>query len=278
MTAVIRVLCWNIGFREEPMQIMTDSGCDVALIQEARLYGDSWEREHYDRGARIYRLSNRVDVIGFRNIPQGRRPGPAEFTVSAAGTVAAARIIPENGLPFIAISLYARWERPHPDTPTTWGVGYADAMAHRAISDLSAFIGDKDPATHRILVAGDFNLIHGATEQNHLALPERDRSVFARLQSLGFEFMGPQFPDGKMASPSPGGLPADTKNVPTYHTTSQQPGTAANQLDYVFASRGFHRNVRAHALNEPKQWGPSDHCRIVIEVSPETFPAGEPAT
>ena len=278
MTAVIRVLCWNIGFREKPMQVLTDSGCDVALIQEAPLCGESWEREHCDRGARICRLSNRVDVIGFNNIPLGRRPGPDEFAVSAAGTIAAARIILENGLHFIAISLYARWEKPHPDTPTTWGVGYADAMAHRAISDLSAFIGHKDPATHRILVAGDFNLIHEATEQNHLALPERDRSVFARLQSLGFEFVGPQHPNGRKASPTPRGLPANTKNVPTYHSTRQKPDTAANQLDYVFASRGFHRNVRARALNEPEQWGPSDHCRIVIEVSPETFPAEEPAT
>ena len=148
MTAVIHVLCWNIGLREKPMQVLTDSGCDVALIQEAPPCGDSWEREHYGRGARICRicrLSNRVNVIGFRNIPLGKRPGPAEFAVSAAGTIAAAGIIPENGLPFIAISLYARWEKPHPDTPTTWGVGYADAMAHRAISDLSAFIGRQGP-------------------------------------------------------------------------------------------------------------------------------------
>ena len=230
MTAVIRVLCWNIGLREKPMQVLTDSGCDVALIQEAPPCGDSWEREHYDRGARICRLSNRADVIEFRNIPQGRKPGPNEFAVSAAGTIAAARISPEDGLPFIAISLYARWEMPHPDTLTAWRVGYADAMAHRAISDLSAFIGYKDPATHRILVAGDFNLIHGATEENPLALPERDRSVFARLQSLGFAFMGPQHPNGRMASPTPRGLLADTKNVPTYHTTRQQPGKAANQI------------------------------------------------
>ncbi len=123
------------------MQVLADSGCDVALIQEARLCGDSWEREHYGRGARICRLSNRADVAGFRNIPLGRRPGPDEFAVSAAGTIAAARIIPENGLSFIAISLYARWEMPHPGTPTAWGTGYSDAMAHRAISDLSAFIG-----------------------------------------------------------------------------------------------------------------------------------------
>ena len=29
-------------------------------------------------------------------------------------------------------------------------------------------------------------------------------------------------------------------NVPTYHTTRRSPATAENQLDYVFASRGFH--------------------------------------
>ena len=103
------------------MQIPMDSGCDVALIQKARLNGDSREREHDNRGARTCRLSNQADVIGFRNVPQGGRPGADEFAVSAFGTVAAARIIPENGLRFTAILLYARWEKPHPATPnTTW--------------------------------------------------------------------------------------------------------------------------------------------------------------
>ena len=75
MTAVIRVLCRNIGLRAKPMQVLADSGCDVALIREAPPCGDSWEREHVDHGARICRLSNRVDVIGFRNNTQGRGPG-----------------------------------------------------------------------------------------------------------------------------------------------------------------------------------------------------------
>ena len=75
MTAVISVLYWNIGLRDKPMQIVAESGCDVAFIQEAPLSGDSWEREHDGRGARICRLSNRAAVIGFRNIPQGRGPG-----------------------------------------------------------------------------------------------------------------------------------------------------------------------------------------------------------
>ena len=186
--------------------------------------------------------------------------------MSAPGTIAAARIVPETGKPFVVVSIYARWEKPHPRTRTSWGVGYADAMAHRAISDLSAFIGHIDPSTHRILVAGDFNLIHGATDSNRLALPARDRSVFARLDALGFEFLGPQYPHGRKANPTPPGLPIDSCNVPSYHTTRQTPETAANQLDYVFASRGFHKGVRARALNDPDEWGPSDHCRIGIEV------------
>ena len=255
MTAVIRVLCWNIGLREKPMQVLTDSGCDVALIQEAPLCVDSWEQEHYDRGARICRLSNRVDVIGFRNIPLGRRPGPDEFAVSAAGTIAAARIIPENGLHFIAISLYARWEKPHPDTPTTWGVGYADAMAHRAISDLSAFIGHKDPATHRILVAGDFNLIHGATEQNHLALPERDRSVFARLQSLGFEFVGPQHPNGRMTSPTPQG--AFRRIRRTFQRTTPHASSQARQQtsSTTYSRRGGSTGTCGHTRSMNRNSG-----------------------
>ena len=58
----------------------------------------------------------------------------------------------------------------------------------------------------------------------------------------------------------PQGLRPNTRNVPTFHTTQ-------NQLDYVFASRGFHESVRVHAMNKTSdEWGPSDHCRIVIDV------------
>ena len=76
--------------------------------------------------------------------------GGENFNVSAPRTIAAAHIIPETGETFIAVSLYARWESPRPHTPTTWRVGYADAMVHRATSDLSTFIGYQDLATHRV--------------------------------------------------------------------------------------------------------------------------------
>lgn len=263
---VLHLVSWNVALREAALIVLNESNYDLALLQEAPLAPDSWERALYSRGADVVQLSERAKISKLKNVRHGGTPTQDQIAVSAPGTIAAAHVLPNEGEPFIAVSIYARWERPHPGTPTSWGVGYADAMAHRAISDLSTFIGHINPATHRILVAGDFNLIHGALDSNRLALPARDRSVFARFDALGFEFVGPRYPDGRRADPTPAGLPADTANVPTYYTNRQRPESAANQLDYVFASRGFHESVRTRALNAPEEWGLSDHCRIAIDV------------
>ena len=148
-------------------------------------------------------------------------------------------------------------------------MGYADASAHRIISDLSAFIGSKDPSTHRILAAGDLNMVRGSTEDGPSALLARDRGVFDRMEALGLEFVGPQHPAGRQAHPTPQVLPPDTRNVPTFHTTRQPPETAQDQLDYAFASRGFHKGVKVRAMNSVEEWGASDHCRLLIEVAGE---------
>ena len=191
-----------------------------------------------------------------------------EIAVSGIGTVAAARITPRDAdtPPFIVLSMYARWIRPHPSTRSTWSVGFPDGSAHRIISDLPAFIGSTDPGTHRILAAGDLNTIYGATDNNRLALPARDRTITDRMDALG-KFLGPRYPAGRRASPAPQGLHPDTQNVPTYYTTRQSPETAQNQLDYAFASRGFHEGIKVRALNSVDEWGASDHCRLLIEVS-----------
>ena len=55
--------------------------------------------------------------------------------------------------------------------------------------------------------------------------------------------------------------------MPTYYTTTQSPATAQNQMDYVFASRGFHESVEVRALNGVEEWGASDHCRLLINVA-----------
>ena len=59
---------------------------------------------------------------------------------------------------------------------------------------------------------------------------------------------------------------ATSKNVPTYHTNRQEPGTATRQLDFVFTSNALSKQIDVRALNEPDHWGPSDHCRVEITV------------
>ena len=219
----------------------------------------------YDRWPMVVKLSDRVEVEWFRQVSPIMEMEADEIAVSGIGTIAAARVKPADGSAlFIAVSMYARWMRPHPDVHSNWI--YQDGSAHRIISDLSAFIGSTDPSTHRILAAGDLNMIYGATEDNRLALPARDRTVTDRMTALGMEFLGPRYPDGRRASPTPHGLPADTRNVPTYYARGRSPKSAQNQLDYVFASRGFHNSVKVRAMNGIEEWGASDHCRLLIEV------------
>ena len=86
------------------------------------------------------------------------------------------------------------------------------------------------------------------------------------MDALGFEFLGPRYPAGRRAVPAPPGLPTDTLNVPTFHHSTESPATASLQLDYVFASRGFHERVGVRALNAAEEWGASDHCRLLIEI------------
>ena len=275
-----RIVCWNIAKRKPPWKELLEMDVDVALLQEAgrppsnlarpvktgpQDPWDPWDESLYDRGAMVVKLSERVEIEWFKRVFPISVAKRDEIPVSGIGAIAAARVIPGEGEPFIVVSMYARWIKPH---KTKWKVGYPDGSAHRIISDLSVFIGDIDPSTHRILAAGDLNTIYGATDDNRLALPARDRTIFDRMNALGMEFIGPQYPNGRRAEPTPQGLPKDTENVPTFYTTRQSPATARNQLDYVFASRGFHDSVTVHALNGVDEWGSSDHCRIWIEVGP----------
>ena len=83
----------------------------------------------------------------------------------------------------------------------------------------------------------------------------------------GFPSSGRSTRTGGEPIPWPGWLPKDSLNVPTYYNIGTSPATATGQLDFVFASKGMAGSVKATALNGPEEWGPSDHCRIEIEVS-----------
>ena len=278
---MIKVVCWNIGGRYQPLQELLEMDADIALLQEARPrmrqvltnarndievtpydFWDPWQRENFPSWPLVVKLSDRVRVEWFKQAIPRRWPTPEEIPVSGIGTIAAARIIPLEGAePFIAVSMYARWLQPHPTVGNANWI-YPDASAHRIISDLSVFIGSYDNSTHRILTAGDLNVAFFTSDR----FDDRAQTIVDRMKALGLEYMGPSYPNGRRSDPKPAHLPDDTENVPTYYSRTRTPATAHVQVDHVFASRGFHESVRTHAMNEVDEWGSSDHCRILIEV------------
>ena len=286
-----KIVCWNINRRHAAWKELLNMDVDVALLQEAGNkpegmdacfdtgpraswdsqvwnadYGNRWFRGLLsDRWCKIVKLSDRVELEWFKQISPIGQPAMDEIAVSGIGTIAAARVVPQDGEPFIVVSMYARWLGWHPTVKSRWSVGTADGSAHRIISDIQGFIGDYDPSTHRIVAAGDLNMVYNSG--NPAWNGSRDHSVWTRMDVVGFEFMGPFHPNGRKAGKPHEWLAPDSLNVPTYYTTGEKtPEAASQQLDYAFASRGFHKEVRVRAMNEVNEWGPSDHCRLLIEV------------
>ncbi len=291
---MINILCWNIcNNTPKAWEKLHDMDVDLALLQEARnppneiahnfdcgpnahwdshVWNSNWWRSRdwkhlYDRWPKIVKISDRVEVEWFKQVGTVEQTRCDEIAVSGIGTIAAARVTPRSsGEPFIAVSMYGRWMTPH---PTARGSDdYADTSAHRIISDLSVFIGHQDTASHRILAAGDLNVLYGYGEDNNNYRAQRYASVFDRMRAVGLSFRGPQTPNGRQADPWPDELPKGSRNVPTHRTDRRDPATATRQLDFVFASKGFDKTVSVRALNEPEpcKWGPSDHCRILIKI------------
>ena len=276
---IVKIVSWNIARRAECWEHLINMGADVALLQEAaeppaefadRIDVDTarWHTTGEDCDpprawrAAVVRLSNRVQVewIEAKSIDDA---GSGEFAVSRLGTLAAARVTTPGRDPFVCVSMYSPWTRPHASTDSSWIV--SDASAHRIVSDLSALIGRQ--YGHRILAAGDLNILHGYGDHGSAYWAKRYETVFTRMKALGFSFVGPHAPNGRQADPWPDELPTHSENVPTYHTNRQTPGTATRQLDFVFASEGFTDSLTVRGLNRPEQWGPSDHCCLEIEIA-----------
>ena len=270
----MKITAWNMAQRSAAWRFLVGSDADIALLQEAtepspdvaaKLTVDTvpWRTgQHKLCRAAIVKLSNRAEVqwLEAKSLADARA---GELAVSRPGTFAAAAVMPSQGGPFIKCSVYALWEKPH--TMTKGGFIYADASVHRLISDLSVFV-DRQQG-HDILVAGDLNILHGYGEDGDEYWAGRYQTVFSRMAALGLSYVGPQAPHGRRADPWPEELPLSSNYVPTYHINRQTPATSTRQLDFVFATRRLAQRLRVRALNEPDQWGPSDHCRIEIQVA-----------
>lgn len=272
----MKLITWNIAGREEAWNSLLDIDADVALLQEAKeppvgvasaieINLAPWVTVGAGKNrpwrAAIANLSHKYKTqwIESKSIDDAN---PGELAVSRLGTLAATMLSLHSGEEVVVISIYASWENCHELTGSR--LIYADASVHRLISDLSVFIGQQ--TKHRVIVAGDFNILYGYGENGSPYWASRYETVFTRMSALGLKFMGPQSPNGRMTNPWPEELPPTSKNVPTYHHNRQTPATATRQLDFVFASNSLSDRVRVNALNNIDDWGPSDHCRVEIEL------------
>ena len=266
MTAAnaVTLICWNSEHKHASWRVLREMEADVALLQEARPppadvdislqdINDSgeWPEGRAGRVA-IVRLCDRVTVEFIEK----------SFT-ETPNLLAAARVRPQHAEEFIAVSICPEYEYPHALVPGK--MKNVDSSLHRSISDLSAFIGR--PKHHRVIVAGDFTVMRGPSEYRDAYWSAREQTIFDRMDALGLQCVGPEAPHGRQANPWPRWLPRESKNVPTFRRIGTSWADAEAQLDYVFASKSMVDAVRVRALNnDADEWGPSDHCRVVIEV------------
>ena len=272
----VNIVCWNMAHKQESWRYLLETDFDLALLQETcRPPEDIAKRVEIgpapwsaaELGGRVkWRtaiavVSNRVTVEWLATEPIGKATF-GELAVSSPGTLTAARVTQRSGEPFIAVSMYAELEVPLKNEGS-WL--YSDASSHRLVSDIAALVGRQ--RRHRIIAAGDLNLMRGYSADGSPYWAARYQTAFDRMAAMGLPCLGPEFPNGRQADPWPPALPKESRNVPTWHSPGRSPAMADRQLDYVFASRSLADTLSVRALNEPEDWGPSDHCWISIEVS-----------
>lgn len=269
-----KLLCWNINRGSEESDSWRDianSDTDIALLQEARRPPEDLPKrlkvdpEPFKPGTSrcaIVSLSSKVSVRFLKPVLLNGIDQDGDFKTTHQGCISAAIVKPidRDVEPFTAVSFCAEYEIP---LCSSWKI--TDASIHRVISDLSLLIGKQNG--HRIIAAGDLTISHGYGEDKSGYWKDRYDTVFDRMKAIGLPFVGPQYPHGRLADPRPQNMPPDSINVPTYCKSFRtNPAAAYDQLDYVFASHSMADSVKVRALNHPEEWGPSDHCRIEIEV------------
>ena len=276
----MRIISWNIHNRASLWEEVASLDADIALLQEAPkppkslssklniVSNNDWYTAKGRKGSfrpwrtTIVALSDNIDIKG-RATNQIGYSSSNDFMVSRPGTITVADVtLKNNKEKFTLVSMYGIWEKADISASQNWII--ADASVHRLISDISALIGTQ--TGHKIIAAGDLNIIYGYAENGSEYWAKRYDTIFSRMEALGIPFAGPQYPNGEKAISPPKELPKNSLNVPTYRSSINKPESATRQLDYVFASDIIHNRMKVKALNSIEDWGLSDHCRILIEI------------
>ena len=219
--SVLRIVSWNIAGRESPWRALIDMAADIALLQEAkppppdvapelRVDEGPWLTPGND-GVRPWRaavvqLSTSLEV-------QWLRPAPLKVQLHRTSSALVDRehsLSPESSVSRADPSMLrlctgsgrGRTWLSNPSGSTLM------PSVHREISDLSMLNGSQ--ARHRVIAAGDLNVLNGYGEYGSSYWQARYASIFSRADSLGLSFVGPQFPFGRQPEPWPDELPVDS--------------------------------------------------------------------
>ena len=262
----------DIAFLQEAGQ--PPSGLDPSIKLGCQARWEPWKKRHYGwfiHVAAVARLSDRVELDWFKRVLPSKEPEYDEIPVSGMGTVAAARVRERDSdrEPFFAVSMSTEWLTPHPSTGSKWG---SAIRTPRPIGSFRTCPRSSGTKTHRLTASW-----RRATSTSSTArwTPTRTRSRpgTARSSSGCVRWASNSWGRGTRRD---GALnqrrrvccrtPRMSRLFIPVHTGEPPAKSAWNQLDYVFASKGFHESVIVRAMNGVDEWGPSDHCRLLIEI------------
>jgi len=211
---MLRIWSWNVN-GQHLWDRLAGSEINVALLQEAPVPISPWDRQVVPNPVTGWRtagwsIQRRTAIVAvakmtplepwpLRSVEDG---APEAILVSRPGTLAVADVI-VAGERITLVSMYAGWETSV--TGQRPKAIYADAAAHRLLSDLAGIVNDA--RSHRIIAAGDLNILHRYGEHGNPYWAARYATVFDRAEAMGLQFMGPQAPHGRQASPWPAELP-----------------------------------------------------------------------
>ena len=193
----VTIVCWNMAHKHESWRYLLDTNVDLALLHEVcrppedcakmvKVDPAPWspveQRRRIKWRTAIAALSDRVTVEWVSTTSLGQA-GPGGPAASSPGTLTTAGVIPRSGEPFMMASLYAELEKPFNHAGS---LIYSDASSHRLVSDLAALVSRQHG--HRIVAAGDLNLMYGYSADGSLDWTGRYRTVFDRLEAIGLVF------------------------------------------------------------------------------------------
>ncbi len=117
-------------------------------------------------------------------------------------------------------------------------------------------LADTVRAVRRTLARASFDSLMPMIVAGDLTTnPKRTPATFTHMAEIGMRHLGPDCPNF-ISKPQ-----------------GETPDSAHKRLNHVFVSAEIADRVTVTALNDPHEesdafWGPSDHCRISIEVGP----------